>query len=153
MIECKRRLETIETLELQIDKVSFKNKLKKFEELDTYARTTIKNEINNHSQVISDLESKINTTTSSLNAVSARFTPVEAKVPNFDSRLSKLEEIIRSHDFPNSLKTLVDQNLKNLLDDCKKRVENIEKLDVKIDQASLKEKMKKLDDLDTYTRT
>jgi hypothetical protein len=34
-----------------------------------------------------------------------------------------------------------------------KRVENIEKLDVKIDQASLKEKMKKLDDLDTYTRT
>jgi hypothetical protein len=49
MIECKRRLETIETLELQIDKVSFKNKLKKFEELDTYARTTIKNEINNHS--------------------------------------------------------------------------------------------------------
>jgi hypothetical protein len=40
-----------------------------------------------------------------------------------------------------------------LLDDCKKRLENIEKLDLKIDQASLKEKMKKLDDLDTYTRT
>jgi len=48
LIECKRRLETIETLELLIDQVSFKNKLKKFDELDTYARTTIKNEINNH---------------------------------------------------------------------------------------------------------
>ena len=70
-----------------------------------------------------------------------------------DSRLSKLEEINKSHDFPNSLKTLVDQNLKNQLDDCKKRLETIEKLDLQIDQASLKEKMKKLDDLDTYTRT
>jgi hypothetical protein len=37
--------------------------------------------------------------------------------------------------------------------DCKKRLESIENLDLKIDQVSLREKMKKFDDLDTYART
>jgi hypothetical protein len=57
------------------------------------------------------------------------------------------------HDFPSSLKALVDCKVQLQLADCLKRLENIEKLEVEIDQVSLKEKMKKLDELDTYTRT
>ena len=74
------------------------------------------------------------------------------KTPSLDSRIAKLEQINLDSSFPQSLKTLVSQNLKDKFDDCVKRLNSIENLEIKHNEATLREKMKKLDDLDEYTR-
>lgn len=81
-----------------------------------------------------------------------RIAQIEVKIPPLDTRIAKLEEINLDCSFPQSLKTIVGQNLKDKFDDCVKRLNSIENLEIKHNEATLREKMKKLDDLDDYTR-
>jgi hypothetical protein len=54
-------------------------------------------------------------------------------IPPLDSRLSALEKINISCDFPNSLTTLVSQNLEKKLQECIKRLSNIENMENEFD--------------------
>jgi hypothetical protein len=87
-----------------------------------------------------------------MDKIEERVAQIEVKTPSLDSRIAKLEQINLDSSFPQSLKTLVSQNLKDKYDDCVKRLNFIENLEIKHNEATLREKMKKLDDLDDYTR-
>jgi hypothetical protein len=87
-----------------------------------------------------------------MDKIQERVAQIEVKTPSLDSRIAKLEQINLDSSFPQSLKTLVSQNLKDKFDDCVKRLNSIENLEIKHNEATLREKMKKLDDLDEYTR-
>ncbi len=63
-MDCKKRLESIENLDLKIDQVSLREKMKKFDDLDTYARTQIQTDIVNQGQLITNLDQKISTNSS-----------------------------------------------------------------------------------------
>ena len=87
-----------------------------------------------------------------MDKIQEKVAQIEVKTPSLDSRIAKLEQINLDSSFPQSLKTLVSQNLKDKFDDCVKRLNSIENLEIKHNEATLREKMKKLDDLDEYTR-
>jgi len=87
-----------------------------------------------------------------MDKIQERIAQIEVKTPPLDTRITKLEQINLDSSFPQSLKTLVSQNLKDKYDDCVKRLNSIENLEIKHNEATLREKMKKLDDLDEYTR-
>ena len=87
-----------------------------------------------------------------MDKIQERIAQIEVNIPLLDTRIAKLEEINIESSFPQSLKTLVSQNLKDKFDDCVKRLILIENLEIRHNEATLREKMKKLDDLDDYTR-
>jgi 3-phenylpropionate/cinnamic acid dioxygenase small subunit len=70
-----------------------------------------------------------------------RIAQIELKIPPLDTRITKLEDINFECSYPQSLKTLVSYNLKDLLDKCVQRLNTIENLEIKVDEASLRDKI------------
>lgn len=69
--------------------------------------------------------------------LSSRIAALEATVPKLDSRLTKLEEINRTCDFPISFTNLRDQELHLKYKECLKRLNDISNMENQLDKSPL----------------
>ena len=77
--------------------------------------------------------------------LASRVAAQEDLIPKIDSRVSDIEQINRSCDLPNSLTNLVKQKLHSKQNEFNRRLTNIEKMEIELNQTAVREKINSLD--------